>query len=70
MRGIVLTRAVAWAASTDAGNASMRKANRTKWSLEDRNVAVDKFNRLLPHIEGDPMAALAARALEQEQRNA
>lgn len=45
---ITLTRQIAWAASTDAGNAAMRRGGRTSWSAEDYNVAVDTFNRLWP----------------------
>lgn len=45
---ITLTRKLAWASSTDAGNRSMRKAGRDKWDQEDYNAAVDEFNRLWP----------------------
>lgn len=47
-----LTRALAWAASTDAGNASMRAGGRTAWSDDDYNAAVETFDRLWP-IERD-----------------
>lgn len=43
-----MTYDIAMAASRDAGNRSMRKAGRTRWSVEDWNVAADEFNRLWP----------------------
>ena len=39
---------LAMAAAKDAGDRSMRKAGRRKWSQADRNVAVREFNRLMP----------------------
>jgi hypothetical protein len=45
---IELTRKLAWAAATDAGNRRMREAGRTKWSQGDYNAAVREFNRLWP----------------------
>lgn len=45
---ITLTRQLAWAAATDAGNASMRQAGRTKWSRKDYNTAARTFNELWP----------------------
>ena len=51
-----LTRAIAWAASIDAGNASMRAGGRTASSDNDHNVAVDTFDRLWP-IERDILCA-------------
>jgi len=44
-----MTRTIAWAASTDAANAAMRKAGRDVWSASDYNVAVRTFNRLWPN---------------------
>ena len=43
-----LTREIAWAASMDAGNASMRKNGRKVWNEDDRNAAVEEFDRLWP----------------------
>lgn len=43
-----LTRDLAWAASTDAGNASMQKAGRTCWNDDDWEVARLAFDRLWP----------------------
>lgn len=43
----VMTYAIAHAAGMDAGNASMRKAGRRVWSIEDRDVAARETNRLL-----------------------
>jgi hypothetical protein len=45
---MTMTRQIAWAAATDAGNLSMRKAGRTAWSRKDYNVAVRTFNKLWP----------------------
>ena len=52
MARIELTRDLAWSASLDAGNRSMRKAGRTAWNEDDYNTAVDEFNRLWP-VERD-----------------
>jgi len=46
-----MTRELAWAAATDAANISARKANRSVWSEEDYNTAVETFNRLWPETE-------------------
>lgn len=43
-----LTRELAWAASQDAANQTMRAGGRTAWSEEDYNVAVAEFDRLWP----------------------
>lgn len=43
-----LTPALAHAASTDVGNASMRAAGRTSWSQDDYDAAVDEYHRLMP----------------------
>jgi hypothetical protein len=48
MKRIPLTRQLAWAAATDAGNRNMRRAGRRKWSLKDYNAATREFNRLWP----------------------
>jgi hypothetical protein len=44
-----MTRELAWAAATDAGNRHMRKHGRSKWNHEDSNVAAKEFARLWPH---------------------
>ena len=44
-----MTYKLAWAAGLDAGNRSMRKAGRKKWSSRDRDVATSTFNRLYPN---------------------
>ena len=46
-----ITPAIAYAAGRDAGNASMRKANRTTWDEDDYNAAAETTNRLLDLIE-------------------
>ena len=45
---ITLTRALAWAASMDAGNRSARKAGRKAWASEDLDAAIAEFDRLWP----------------------
>lgn len=52
MTQIVLTKELANAASLDAGNASMRRAGRTKWSVDDYNSACKEQNRLYDLVEG------------------
>ena len=49
----VLTYQLVWAAATDAGNRSMRKAGRKAWNRADYNASVREFHRLAPHI-ADP----------------
>jgi len=39
---------IAAAAAQDAGNRSMRKAGRKRWSSKDYNAACAEFNRILP----------------------
>ena len=48
---ITITYEIAHAAGWDAGNRSMKKAGRKKWSREDFNAAVKETNRLLDCIE-------------------
>lgn len=43
-----MTRALAWAAATDAGNRNMQLAGRQLWNEEDYNVAATEFERLWP----------------------
>jgi len=43
----VVTLDMCYAAGQDAGNRSMKKAGRTKWSIEDFNVAANVCNTLL-----------------------
>jgi hypothetical protein len=43
-----MTRALAYAASQDAGNRTMRAAGRTAWDIEDYNACVNEFDRLWP----------------------
>lgn len=50
MVAVTLTRELACASGTDAGNASMRKAGRTRWNGEDFNVAATLTNRLLRQV--------------------
>ena len=45
---ITLTRALAWAASMDAGNRSARKAGRQAWAREDLAASTAEFDRLWP----------------------
>ena len=66
---ITLTRELAWASATDAGNVNMRKHGRKAWSLEDRNVAADKFNKLWP-IERELEAQRYCPACEKVHESA
>ena len=43
---ITMTRALAWAAATDAGNRNMRAHGRAEWDEEDFNTAAAEFGRL------------------------
>lgn len=43
-----LTLAMVFAAGRDAGNRSMRKAGRKKWSKRDYGAAVAEYKRLAP----------------------
>lgn len=47
---VTLTRDLAFASGTDAANAQMRAAGRTRWNAEDRSLAVTKTNRLLLYV--------------------
>lgn len=41
-----LSEAIIWAVAQDAGNRSMRRAGRSAWNDDDRNVACAEFQRL------------------------
>lgn len=43
---VTLTPAIAWAAGTDAANARMRKARRSKWTRADKDHATEVTLRL------------------------
>lgn len=47
---ITLTRELAFASGTDAGNRAMRKAGRTRWNEDDRDLATATTNRLLLYV--------------------
>lgn len=51
MGKMILTREIAWAAATDAGDRSMRKAGRKAWNEEDLLAAAEEFARLWPEGE-------------------
>lgn len=53
---ITLTPSLAYASGQDAGNASMRKAGRTRWNEDDHAVACDVTNRLLLALLPDDVA--------------
>jgi hypothetical protein len=55
----VWTTALARAAATDAANAQMRRAGRTKWSRSDFNEAV----RVLFTLLGEPITATTPFAI-------
>jgi len=46
MAAITMTRELAFAAGTDAANRQMRKAGRTRWNLDDRNLAGETTVRI------------------------
>lgn len=48
---IVMTRELAFAASLDAANHSMRAAARSSWNEDDYDVATRDFDRLWPLCE-------------------
>lgn len=43
-----MTRAIAHAAATDAGNRHMRKHGRKVWNADDYMMAVAEYDRLYP----------------------
>lgn len=43
-----MTREIAWAAATDAAVRQAKKNGRKRWSLADRNLAAETFERLWP----------------------
>jgi len=43
-----MDRELAHAAATDAGFLSMKAAGRSAWNLDDRQAAVETFDRLYP----------------------
>ncbi len=47
-----LTPAIIHAAATDAGNASMRRGGREKWSVDDYNAAAHESDRLYVVFDG------------------
>lgn len=51
---LTMTRQLAWAIATDAGNASMRINKRAAWNEQDYNCAARRFDELWP----DEMPAL------------
>lgn len=50
MVAVTLTRDLACATGTDAGNQSMRKNGRIRWNAEDQAIAASTTNRLLLHV--------------------
>lgn len=54
-----MTYKIAMAAAQDAGNRSMKKAGRKKWSKADYNVAAKTFNDLFPPSDIETAAARA-----------
>lgn len=43
---VKMTYSIAMAAAQDAGNRSMRAGGRTKWAVQDWNIACQTFERL------------------------
>lgn len=50
MTQIALTRELAFASGIDAANNAMRKAGRSQWNDDDRDVATETTNRLLLYV--------------------
>jgi hypothetical protein len=50
---ITLTYEMLMAASRDAGNRSMRKADRQQWNEDDWNAAAAESDRLTPYLLGE-----------------
>lgn len=50
MTKLILTPDLAFAAATDKGNASMRRAGRKVWNRDDYNACIREYNRLLDFI--------------------
>lgn len=65
---ILMTYEIAQACALDAANAQMRKSGRKTWSLEDRNLAAETFQRLYP-IE-EHLAQLQAASFQPPSETA
>jgi hypothetical protein len=62
-----MTKALAYAAATDAGNRSMRKSGRTAWNEEDYDAAVKACNQAWPmRFNGVPVDAGRYGTLEEQ----
>lgn len=48
--GITLTRDLAFASGMDTANNAMRKAGRSQWNDDDRDLATSTINRLLLYL--------------------
>ena len=62
-----LTRAMAWAAATDAANQMAREAGRMAWSKADYDEAVQVFGKLWKE-ESEPAGAKPAEPTAKEKR--
>lgn len=49
-KNATMTRALAIAASRDAGNRSMRAGGRKAWAVKDFNAASSELARLMPFV--------------------
>ena len=70
MRRMTMTRELARAAGTDAGNRRMRADNRKGWNADDYNAAVAEFDRLWPVERELAEAARAVTVLRRESDGA
>ena len=61
---MTMTYDLAMAASRDAGNRSMRKGGRKRWSEGDYNVAVEALDRFYPHEQRIAESHDRTRAVE------
>lgn len=65
-RRITLTRKLAFASGEDAANAAMRKAGRSRWNDDDRDLATTTTNRLLLYV---PFEAGGLQGLDLSPRD-
>lgn len=66
MARLKLTRELAFAASLDGGNRSMRPGGRQSWNKQDQSVAVREFNRLWPQCKHKVERGFCAICFEED----
>lgn len=63
--GVAITRELAFASGTDAGNALMRSRGLKKWSLIERNAAAAVTNLLCSYVYPEPVASELRREADE-----